>query len=94
MSDLIVIGYPDEDTAEKVWQELVALQYDYLVDLSDAAIIRRDRMASPRHHACPPHRNVGRVQRSVLGGGHRPHLLLPNRAGRSPRGRPYGCCHR
>jgi uncharacterized membrane protein len=23
MSDLIVIGYPDEGTAEKVWDELV-----------------------------------------------------------------------
>ena len=23
MSDLIVIGYPDEETAEKVWDELV-----------------------------------------------------------------------
>ena len=26
MSDLIVIGYPDEETAEKVWDELVKLQ--------------------------------------------------------------------
>lgn len=55
MSDLIVIGYPDEDTAEKVWRELVALQYDYLVDLSDAAIIRRDKngklhVTTPAHH--------------------------------------------
>ena len=25
MSDLIVIGYPDEDTAEKVWNELVQI---------------------------------------------------------------------
>ena len=29
MSDLIVIGYPDEETAEKVWDELVKLQADY-----------------------------------------------------------------
>ena len=43
MSDLIVIGYPDEETAEKVWDELVKLQQDFLVDLEDAAIIRRDR---------------------------------------------------
>jgi uncharacterized membrane protein len=26
MSDLIVIGYPDEETAEKAWDELVMLQ--------------------------------------------------------------------
>jgi uncharacterized membrane protein len=56
MSDLIVIGYPDEDTAEKVWEELVKLQDDYLVDLDDAAIIRRDQkgklhVTTPAHHA-------------------------------------------
>jgi len=43
MSDLIIIGYPDETTAENVWAELVKLQHDYLVDLEDAAIIRRDQ---------------------------------------------------
>ena len=43
MSDLIIIGYPDETTAQKVWEELVRLERDYLVDLDDAAIIRRDR---------------------------------------------------
>ena len=56
MSDLIIIGYPDEDTAGKVWQELVELQRDYLVDLEDAAIIRRDakgklHVTAPAHHA-------------------------------------------
>ncbi|HEY3904500.1 MAG TPA: DUF1269 domain-containing protein [Streptosporangiaceae bacterium] len=56
MSDLIVIGYPDEPTAQTVWQELVKLQKDYLVDLEDAAIIRRDQkgklqVITPAHHA-------------------------------------------
>jgi uncharacterized membrane protein len=56
MSDLIVIGYPDEETAGKVWQELVRLQKDYLVDLEDAAVIRRDKkgklhVTTPAHHA-------------------------------------------
>ncbi|HEY2522310.1 MAG TPA: DUF1269 domain-containing protein [Streptosporangiaceae bacterium] len=56
MSDLIVIGYPDEDTAERAWRELTQLQRDYLVDLDDAAIIRRDRngklhVTTPAHHA-------------------------------------------
>ena len=56
MSDLIVIGYPDENTAQKVWDELVKLEHDYLVDLEDAAIIRRDRKGklhtiTPAHHA-------------------------------------------
>jgi uncharacterized membrane protein len=56
MSDLIVIGYPDENTAQNVWEELVRLEHDYLVDLDDAAIIRRDRkgklhVTTPAHHA-------------------------------------------
>jgi uncharacterized membrane protein len=56
MSDLIIIGYPDEDTAQRVWGELVKLQRDYLVDLEDAAIIRRDQkgklhVTTPAHHA-------------------------------------------
>lgn len=56
MSDLIVIGYQDENTAGKVWDELVRLERDYLVDLEDAAIVRRDsrgklRITTPAHHA-------------------------------------------
>ncbi len=56
MSDLILIGYPDEAIAETVWQELVKLQRDYLVDLEDAAIIHRDQkgklhVTTPAHHA-------------------------------------------
>lgn len=56
MSELIIIGYPDENTAQQVWDELVALEKDYLVDLEDAAIIRRDRkgklhITTPAHHA-------------------------------------------
>jgi uncharacterized membrane protein len=56
MSDLIIIGYPDETTAQKVWEELVRLERDYLVDLDDAAVIRRDRkgkfhITTPAHHA-------------------------------------------
>jgi uncharacterized membrane protein len=56
MSDLLVIGYPDEETAEKVWTELMKLEHDYLVDLEDAAIIRRDskgklHVTTPAHHA-------------------------------------------
>ena len=56
MSDLIVIGYPDEATAQNVWEDLVKLQHDYLVDLEDAAIIRRDQkgklhITTPAHHA-------------------------------------------
>ena len=56
MSDLIVIGYPDEHRAHDVWAELVKLGHDYLVDLQDAAIIWRDEngkvhVTTPAHHA-------------------------------------------
>ena len=56
MSDLIVIGYPDEETAQNAWEKLVKLEHDYLVDLEDAAIIRRDQkgklhITTPAHHA-------------------------------------------
>ena len=56
MSDLIVIGYPDESRAQQVWEELVRLQNDLVVDLEDAAIIRRDKkgklhVTTPAHHA-------------------------------------------
>jgi uncharacterized membrane protein len=56
MSDLIVIGYPDEHRAHDVWAELVKLGHDYLADLEDAAIIWRDEngkvhVTTPAHHA-------------------------------------------
>jgi uncharacterized membrane protein len=47
MSDLIVIGYPNEDTAQRVYDELMKLENDLVVDLADAAIIRRDRSGKP-----------------------------------------------
>ena len=56
MSDLIVIGYPNEDTAQRVYDELMKLENDLVVDLEDAAIIRRDQsgklhVTTPAHHA-------------------------------------------
>lgn len=42
MSELIIIGYPDKETAGKVLDELQGLEKDYLIDLDDAALIVRD----------------------------------------------------
>ncbi|MEI7814048.1 MAG: DUF1269 domain-containing protein [Coriobacteriia bacterium] len=39
MSTLIVIGYPDETTADKVWTDLKKAESDYIVDLDNAAVI-------------------------------------------------------
>src|SRR6266702_526483 len=56
MSDLIVIGYPDENRAQQAWDEIVKLQNDYHVDLEGASIIRRDEkgklhLTTRTHHA-------------------------------------------
>jgi uncharacterized membrane protein len=43
MSDLIVVGFKDEDTADQVLNKLTALQKDYLIDLEDSCIVVRDQ---------------------------------------------------
>jgi uncharacterized membrane protein len=43
MSDLIVIAYDDELTAETVLDDLLGMRKGYLVDLEDAAVVRRDQ---------------------------------------------------
>ena len=48
MSELIVIGYPDEETAKKVLDKSVELQKDYLIDLEEAAVVVRDRKGKLR----------------------------------------------
>jgi uncharacterized membrane protein len=54
MSDLIVIGYDDETTAETVLDDLLKMERDYLVDLKDAAVVFRDKEGQlhvhTRHH--------------------------------------------
>jgi uncharacterized membrane protein len=42
MSELIVIGYPEEETAKKVLDKALDLQKEYLIDLEDAAVVVRD----------------------------------------------------
>ncbi|NMF60190.1 DUF1269 domain-containing protein [Pseudanabaena yagii] len=43
MSNLIVVGFKDEFTADKALQELRELQKEHLVDLEDAAIVIRNK---------------------------------------------------
>ena len=43
MSDLIVIGFPDEFKADEVLIDLRRLELDYLIDLEDAAIVVRNQ---------------------------------------------------
>jgi uncharacterized membrane protein len=43
MSDLIVIGFKGEDTADQVLNKLHALKKEHLIDLEDACIVVRDQ---------------------------------------------------
>lgn len=43
MSDLIVVAFPGEDTADQVLNKLQALQKEHLIDLEDACVVGRDR---------------------------------------------------
>jgi uncharacterized membrane protein len=43
MSDLIVIGFKEEDTADHVLNKLHALRKEYLIDLEDACVVVRDQ---------------------------------------------------
>jgi uncharacterized membrane protein len=43
MSELIVVSYKGEDTADQVLNKLQAMQKEHLVDLEDAAIVVRDK---------------------------------------------------
>jgi uncharacterized membrane protein len=43
MSDLIVVGFKEEDTADQVLNKLQALQKEYLIDLEDACVVVRDQ---------------------------------------------------
>ena len=43
MSDLIVVSFKGEDTADQAFNKLQALQKEYLVDLEDAVVAVRDK---------------------------------------------------
>lgn len=43
MSDLIVIGFPDEFKADEVLLDLRKLEREYLIDLEDAAVVVRKK---------------------------------------------------
>ena len=42
MADLVVIGYPDEATAEKAYEVVAQLQHDLIMEVSGAAVVVKD----------------------------------------------------
>ncbi len=43
MSDLMVVAFPNEDTAEQMLNKLQTLEKEHLIDLEDACVVVRDR---------------------------------------------------
>lgn len=48
MSDLVVVGFADQETADRVLSKLDALGREHLVDLADACVVVRDAKGKVR----------------------------------------------
>lgn len=57
MSELIIIGYDDHDTAQNAYEEVQRLQGDFIVDLTGLAVVTVD--ADGKQHVDTPGRIVG-----------------------------------
>jgi uncharacterized membrane protein len=57
MSDLIVIGYENPQTAQQAYEQVQRLQQDFIVDLSGLAIVNVD--ADGKTHVDTPKRIIG-----------------------------------
>ncbi|SEE73069.1 DUF1269 domain-containing protein [Jiangella alba] len=57
MSELIIIGYDDHDTAQKAYEEVQRLQSDFIVDLTGLAVVTVDD--DGKQHVDTPGRIVG-----------------------------------
>jgi uncharacterized membrane protein len=42
VSDLIIIGYDDHDTAKRAYEQVIALHHDHVVDLTGLAVVTVD----------------------------------------------------
>jgi uncharacterized membrane protein len=58
MSDLIVIGYENRQTAHQAYEQVQRLQRDFVVDLRGLAIVDVD--ADGKTHVDTPQRIIGR----------------------------------
>src|SRR5262245_61431713 len=68
MSDLAVIAYKGEDTADQVLNKLSELQKEYLIDLEDAGTIVRDKKGKVRIKQSVPLTRLGAVRGAAWGG--------------------------
>jgi uncharacterized membrane protein len=68
MSDLVVVSYKGEDTADQVLNKLRELQKEYLVDLEDAVVVIRDRKGKVRLKQSVPLVRAGALGGAAWGG--------------------------
>jgi len=68
MSDLAVIAYKGEDTADQVLNKLSELQKEYLIDLEDAGTIVRDKKGKIRIKQSVPLTRMGAFSGAAWGG--------------------------
>jgi uncharacterized membrane protein len=57
MSELIIIGYDDQDTARRAYEQVQQLQQDFVVDLSGLALVTVD--TEGKNHVETPSKIVG-----------------------------------
>ena len=68
MSDLAVVAYKGEDTADQVLTKLTELQKEYLIDLEDAGTIVRDKKGKVRIKQSVPLTRIGATRGAAWGG--------------------------
>jgi uncharacterized membrane protein len=68
MSDLAVVAYKGEDTADQVLNKLTEMQKEYLVDLDDAGVIIRDKKGKVRIKQSVPLARIGALGGAAWGG--------------------------
>jgi uncharacterized membrane protein len=68
MSDLVVVAYKGEDTADQVLNKLRELQKEYLIDLEDAVVAVRDMKGKVRIKQAVPLVRLSAVGGAAWGG--------------------------
>jgi uncharacterized membrane protein len=64
MSDLVVISFPDEQTAFELRAELTRLQKEYLIDMEDVVVVTKDDKGKVKLHQA-----VSLTAMGAVGGG-------------------------
>jgi uncharacterized membrane protein len=68
MSELVVVGFKGQDTADQVLNKLRELQKEYLVDLEDAVVVVRDGKGKVRIKQAVPLVRLGAASGAAWGG--------------------------